>query len=154
MVCGCSLVITILLPTSAFVRVDLPAFGRPTKQQNLLAAEARLRELSRLNRGASPFVLAVLEQLEIFGSGRNVVDAQAVAGRIPGILAELSLRDVIDAASTGDDVAEQAMPDVARYIAASLASPQAYAVMQDAERRLRRLRPDEPSYEPARMSAW
>jgi hypothetical protein len=26
--------IATLVPTSAFVRVDLPAFGRPTKQQN------------------------------------------------------------------------------------------------------------------------
>jgi hypothetical protein len=33
-VCGFSLVMTILVPTSAFVSVDLPAFGRPTKQQN------------------------------------------------------------------------------------------------------------------------
>ena len=32
-VCGLSLVITILLPTRALVSVDLPAFGRPTKQQ-------------------------------------------------------------------------------------------------------------------------
>ena len=31
-VCGLSLVITILLPTRAFVSVDLPALGRPTKQ--------------------------------------------------------------------------------------------------------------------------
>ena len=30
-VCGLSLVMTILLPTRALVRVDLPAFGRPTK---------------------------------------------------------------------------------------------------------------------------
>jgi hypothetical protein len=33
-VCGFSLVMTILVPTRAFVSVDLPAFGRPTKQQN------------------------------------------------------------------------------------------------------------------------
>src|SRR6266487_3906786 len=33
-VCGLALVMTILLPTRALVSVDLPAFGRPTKQQN------------------------------------------------------------------------------------------------------------------------
>jgi len=33
-VCGFSLVMTILVPTRAFVSVDLPALGRPTKQQN------------------------------------------------------------------------------------------------------------------------
>src|SRR5690348_15880107 len=32
-VCGLSLVMSILLPTSALVSVDLPALGRPTKQQ-------------------------------------------------------------------------------------------------------------------------
>jgi hypothetical protein len=31
-VCGRLLVIAILLPTSAFISVDLPTFGRPTKQ--------------------------------------------------------------------------------------------------------------------------
>ena len=31
-VCGLSLVMTMSLPTSALVSVDLPAFGRPTKQ--------------------------------------------------------------------------------------------------------------------------
>jgi 8-oxo-dGTP pyrophosphatase MutT (NUDIX family) len=33
-VCGRSLVIATFVPTSAFVRVDLPTFGRPTRQAN------------------------------------------------------------------------------------------------------------------------
>ena len=35
-VCGLSEVITTLLPTSALVSVDLPAFGRPTNETNPL----------------------------------------------------------------------------------------------------------------------
>jgi hypothetical protein len=33
-VCGRLLVIATLLPTSAFINVDLPTFGLPTKQAN------------------------------------------------------------------------------------------------------------------------
>ena len=35
-VCGLSEVITIFWPTRAFVSVDLPTLGRPTKQANPL----------------------------------------------------------------------------------------------------------------------
>jgi hypothetical protein len=35
-VCGLSEVITIFCPTTALVRVDFPALGRPTKQANPL----------------------------------------------------------------------------------------------------------------------
>lgn len=45
-----------------------PKFLRPTDKAKLDAARSNLARLARLDRSASPFVLAVLEQLEVMGA--------------------------------------------------------------------------------------
>jgi hypothetical protein len=123
-----------------------PKFHRDTDAAKLAAARDNLTRLARLDRTASPFVLAVLEQLEIFQVGAQALDATAVAGRIPAYLAELAARDVIYLSSI-DEVEDSGgdkhpgFNDLARYVAANLASPPLYPVIQFAEDRLSQLAP-------------
>lgn len=122
-----------------------PKFLRPTDRAKLEAARANLTRLARLDRSASPFVLAVLEQLEAF-DGSQALDATAVAGRIPAFIAELAERNVIYVADMAEieDAGGGKHPgfnDFAKYVAANLASPPLYPVIQFAEGRLRQLAP-------------
>jgi hypothetical protein len=123
-----------------------PKFLRPTDKAKLDAARASLTRLTRLDRSASPFVLAVLEQLDAFGASSPTLDATAVAGRIPAFIAELAARNVIYVAdmdeieSSGGDK-HPGFNDFAKYVAANLASPPLYPVIQFAEGRLRQLAP-------------
>ena len=63
-VCGLSLVMAILVPTSAFVRVDLPALGRPTKQQNPERNDALRRRLDRHLESLPLFVQRFLDSFQ------------------------------------------------------------------------------------------
>lgn len=119
-----------------------PLFGKVVEpaafQQLLTAEEERLRQLSRLDRTAPPLVLKVLEQLEIYQASSDTLDATAISSRLPEILAELAQRQVVYFPDV-DSVPDAAVPDLSRYVAASLASPPLYSVMSMAETRLRSL---------------
>ncbi len=123
-----------------------PKFLRPTDKAKLDAARASLMRLARLDRTASPFVLAVLEQLDAFGASSPTLDATAVAGRIPAFIQELAQRGVIYVADmdeiegAGGD-RHPGFNDFAKYVAANLATPPLYPVIQFAEGRLRQLAP-------------
>lgn len=114
-----------------------PLFGRATNLKLIAVAETRLREAARLDRTQStPLVRQVLEQLQVFGAGNSPFDAAAVAARIPDILAELAARNVTyipDEASVPSEI----NPHLVRYIAASLASPPLYPIMDLAKREMR-----------------
>jgi hypothetical protein len=143
------------IPTSIFPDLVLlvaehvaPMFGRPLDGNTVLAIEIRLRELSRLDPENNDFfILQVLEQLALYGASANVLDAPAILRRLPGIFSELAARDVMSVLDTAD-IPDAAMPDLSRYVAASLASPQLIPVMQMAEQRLRRMQAVPRRFEP------
>jgi hypothetical protein len=113
-----------------------PVFGKPTDPTAIVGYETRLRELSRLDTTINPLVLAVLEQLEVYQAGANALDAVAVAKRIPQLLATLAMKQIAYFADA-ESVPDGAVQDVARYMAASLASPPLLQVMKMAEGELR-----------------
>jgi hypothetical protein len=104
-------------------------------------AEAALRLIDRLNRSiASPLVLAILEQLEIWGAGQAVIDATVVAGRIQPALDSLAARNAIyiaDEDAAADMTGVQA--PLVRYIAGWLAPKPMGDVVAQAESELRTL---------------
>lgn len=122
------------LVTLVAARLKPGLVARPVIEQ----AEAELRAVDRLTRAnADPLVLAVLEQLEIFGAGSATIDTTAISGRIDQTLTELADRGVIHLSA--EDLPESVIPDLSRYIAAGLASPPIMQVMNVSESRLRRL---------------
>ena len=128
-----------------------PRFGRPTNPDAVTVAEARLATAYRLDRSsASPIALGVLEQLGIWSAGNTAIDVTMVSGRIGATLAELTARNVIYAPDE-TDVPDEALPDVIRYIAASLCAPPLISMMGGSEARLKRLRTPLVSYEPVRV---
>lgn len=81
-------------------------------------AEARLRELGRLNRAVgTPFVRSVLERLEAIGASRDAIDTQAVAAHVQPTLDDLSRRRVIVLADEAA-IYPGAMPHVIMLVAA------------------------------------
>lgn len=117
-----------------------PMFGRPTNIEALVAAEGRLAQLYRLERtGSTPFVLGILEQLEVMGGSKLALDATAVSDRLPGILGELIGQRIIPGTVTAAAVPTSMAPDLTRYIAASLMAPPLGDVMQEARAGLARL---------------
>jgi hypothetical protein len=130
-----------------------PMFGKVMEpaafDAAIASAEERLRELSRLDRTAPTIVLAVLEQLEVDGASSDVLDATAISNRLPQILGELARRQVVYIPNV-DSVPDEMVPDLARYVAASVATPQLYPVMSMAESRLRRIDASYSKTEPVR----
>lgn len=115
-----------------------PKFLRPTDKAKLDAARASLAQLARLDRSASPLVLAVLERLDALKASSPAVDATAVSGRLPRILADLATRNVIyipDVATVEDD-AHPAFDALVDYVAGRFA-PQLAGMKDEAEGRLR-----------------
>jgi hypothetical protein len=122
-----------------------PKFHRPTDKEKLNEAKLHLARIAQLNRTGSTFTLAVLEQLEAMNAATPTIDAVMVTGRVPAFLSELATRGVIylpdvetvEGAGTG--IQHAAFNDLAKYVAANLASPPLYPVIAFAEGRLRQL---------------
>lgn len=113
-----------------------PRFGRAADVKALLAAHGRLRELDRYGGAVTPLVRDVLDQLEIWSAGQNVVNAATVSARIPNILATLGARGIIYLADE-DEVSEAVQPAVSRIVAAHLAPKPLPDVIEAAESELR-----------------
>lgn len=131
-------------------------FPKAATPQDIAVAEQRLRDIVRLDRAASPFVVAVLEQLQILGAGSTPFDATSVQASVQSFLDELTARDVIYVADMEEieGTGGQRHPgfnDLARYIAANL-SAQPIATIQFAEDRLSQLsRPPTPTLKAHRL---
>jgi hypothetical protein len=77
-----------------------------------------------------------MELLEVYGQGRNIMDATAVEEHATEIIEELATRGVVTINGI-DDVEPAVMPNLSRYIAAALSSPPLYVVMDRSARELR-----------------
>lgn len=115
-----------------------PKFLRPTDKAKLDAARASLAQLAHLDRTASPLVLAVLERLDALKASTPAIDATAISGRLPRILADLAARNVIYIPDVGtvEDDAHPAFVALVDFVTGSFA-PQLSGMASDAEGRLR-----------------
>lgn len=77
-----------------------PIFGRPTNVEALAVAEARLRQITRLDRTqGTALVRAVLERLEALGAGSDAIDVTAVAARVQPVLDDIKARRIVNFAN-------------------------------------------------------
>ena len=114
-----------------------PLFGREPNYEKIQRSEVRLRELDRSDRTVTnDLTRRVMELLEVYGQGRNIMDATAVEEHATEIIEELATRGVVTINGI-DDVEPAVMPNLSRYIAAALSSPPLYAIMDRSARELR-----------------
>jgi hypothetical protein len=114
-----------------------PLFGREPDYEKIQRSEARLRELDRSDRTVTnDLTRRVMELLEVYGQGRNIMDAAAVEEHATEIIEELATRGVVTINGI-DDVEPAVMPNLSRYIAAALSSPPHYPIMDRSARELR-----------------
>jgi len=114
-----------------------PLFGKTPDRERIAISEERLRIYSRsLRTGLADLTRRVMELLEVYGQGRAIMDATAVAEHAEDIIAELEARGIVTVSAI-DDVDPEVMPNLARYIAASLSSPPLYPIMDRSARELR-----------------
>jgi hypothetical protein len=114
-----------------------PLFGKEPNREKIALSEERLRAYSRsIRTGLADLTRRVMELLEVYGQGRNIMDATAVAEHAEDIIAELGARGVVSVNAI-DDVDPAIMPNLARYIAAALSSPPHYPIMDRSARELR-----------------
>ena len=113
-----------------------PRFGRPTNPKSLEAFEARLRQLTRLDRDAGDLTVAVLERLQSVGAETAAIDADAVDDAIPQVLADLTAQRIIEIANEAA-ITDAQFPSLVTLVAARVV-PAAIAaeLVQAAEGRL------------------
>jgi hypothetical protein len=151
-----TLVSTAAIPDSVFLDLtyllaehSAPLFGKEPNREKIALSEANLRAISRADRTiTSDLVRRVLDLMEVYGSGKNMIDATAVAEHAEDIIAELSERGVVTVNSI-EDVEPAVLPNLARYIAAALSAPPLYPIMDKSARELRtqtRTKVDETPY--------
>jgi hypothetical protein len=122
--------------TTLLAEKSAPFFGRDTNWEKVGLAEARLREIDRYSSTPTEIVRRVLELMEVWGQTRNVMDATAVLGHAEDIQTSLIAKRVISSANI---TTAKALPQLARYVAASLAQPQLTEIMASASEELRRI---------------
>jgi hypothetical protein len=123
--------------TTLLAERSAPFFGRETNWEKVALTESRLREADRYNRTAGQdLTRRVLELLEVYGQGRNVMDVTAIEEHATEIIEELAVRGIVTINSI-DDIEPAVMPNLARYIAAALSSPPHYPIMDRSARELR-----------------
>lgn len=128
------------------------ANGAPRDEERAARAEARLVQLTRLDRTQTdPLVIAVLEQLQIWGMETAAVDATVVSARIPRLLADLSERGVIYIPDA-ESITPATMQPLIVLLASELSPRQNRDEEDRAERRLRHLASRQASDAPLRVS--
>jgi hypothetical protein len=113
------------------------SLAQPQLTEIMASSAEELRRIDRADRTVGEeLTRRVLELLEVYGQGRNVMDVTAIEEHATEIIEELAVRGIVTINSI-DDVEPAVMPNLARYIAAALSSPPHYPIMDRSARELR-----------------